>query len=90
MLNVLRGVYVKFSKTVSIEESHLTNIKDIMVATGKNFAQVTRDLIGLGLQKYYENQQKQPITTTVVTSEKEKPPPVEKIKWDKVGKQKKV
>ncbi len=81
---------MKFSKTISIEESHLHNIKDVMAIERKNFAEVSRILIGLGLQKYFENHKlNSTVTTTTVISESEKPPPIEKVKWDKVGNKKK-
>jgi len=74
---------VKFSKTISIEESNLKNIKDIMSATGKTFAQVSRMLIGLGLQKYHANEEKRTtVTTTVIYPETEQAPPIEEIRGE--------
>ena len=83
---------MKFSKTISIEQSHLNNVQEIMLWDGQTFAQVCRKLIGLGLQKYMENHNKDTVITTTVISDKpdmEESPEIETIqgdKWDQVGK----
>ena len=90
---------MKFSKTISIEQSHLHNIQEIMVADGITFAHASRKLIGLGLQKYMEANKERTTTTTPTTVISGKPdmenpeefPPIETVPgdmWDKVGKQK--
>ncbi len=80
---------MKVSKTLCIGLSHVHNIQEVMASEGITWAQATRKLLGLGLQKYAELQKATTVVVTTTTSEKEKPPPIEKIKWDKVGNKKK-